>query len=78
MIELMVESQIIMDKDSINEKYCDSIIAIASEFGWSIEYILELPPWTITQIIESKNRINKQLSQENTLINNKNNKLLGV
>jgi len=78
MIEFMIESQTIMDKQSINERYCDLVVGVATETGWSIDYVLDLPPWTLNQIVVSKDRLYKNATRNNgDILNNKNNKLLG-
>lgn len=69
MIDALIESQYIMDMETINERYCDSVVSVATETGWSIDYVLELPPWTLTQIIESRERIIKNMERDNTLTN---------
>jgi hypothetical protein len=78
MIEFMIESQTIMDRQTINEKYCDAVVGLASETGWSIDYIMELPPWTFNQINDSRKRIYDQAYNNNKgeILNNKD-KLLG-
>jgi hypothetical protein len=77
MIEFMVESQTIMDLQTINERYCDSIVCVATETGWTIDYVLNLPPWTLNQIIDSKKRINQNTANNNDgVLNNRKDRLL--
>ena len=67
MMEMLAESQAIMDFETINERYADLVVAIATETGWTIDETVELPPWTLNQIVDSKNRINKNIERDNTL-----------
>jgi len=71
MIEFMIESQTIMDKQSINERYCDLVVGVATETGWSIDYVLDLPPWTLNQIVVSRERIIKNIQNNNNVKGNK-------
>jgi len=66
-MEMLAESQSIMDFETINERYSDLVVAIATETGWTIGEVMDLPPWTLNQIVECKNRINKNIERDNTL-----------
>ena len=67
MMEMLAESQAIMDKETINERYADLVVAIATETGWTIDETVELPPWTLNQIVKSKERINKNIERDRLL-----------
>jgi hypothetical protein len=77
MIEFMIESQTIMDTQTINERYCDMVVGVSTEVGWTIDYVLDLPPWTLNQILDSRERINKNIKQNNEGILNQRDKVLG-
>jgi len=79
MIEAMVDAQVIMDRQTINERYTDLVVAVATETGWTIDYVLDLPPWTVNQIVDSKDRLTKNAERDATLNNSiKGDKLLGA
>ena len=67
MMEMLAESQAIMDFETINERYADLVVAIATETGWTIDETVELPPWTLNQIVKSKERINKNIERDRLL-----------
>lgn len=67
MIEMMIEAQVVMDKQTINERYADMVVSVATETGWTIDHVLDLPPWTLNQVVESKERIIKNVERDNTL-----------